>query len=301
MRKGDHERAMELARRARALRPRPPWLLTTLFELETRTGDWRAAADTLGQVQRAKALPAPQTRRHEAAVLVELSRTALANGRDRDALRYAEQAHRADSDHLAATIWLAERYADAGKARAVERVVEQQWARSPHPDLLAAYRRARPVAEPLQWVKQVERLTRLAPLNRESMIAVGLANLDAKLWGEARRHFAAAVEAGQGPPSAGLCRMMARLEEEEGQSPGAVREWLAKAAEAPPDAAWVCEVCGAAHARWQGNCARCGGFDKLVWRAPARVQPVLLAKEAEPAALPAAPVEAPPGASPPPT
>jgi HemY protein len=296
MRKGDHQHAIALARRARGLRPRTPWLLTTLFELETRTGDWRAAADTLGQVQRSKALPAPQTRRHEAAVLVELSRMAAAQGRARDALRHAEQAHRADPDHLAATIWLAERYAEADKGRAAERIVEQQWARQPHPDLLAAYRRARPVAEPLHWVKQVERLARLAPLNRETMIALGTANLDAKLWGEARRHLGAALEAGQGAPSAGLCRLMARLEEEEAQNPAAVREWLARAAEAPPDPAWVCEVCGAAHARWQGNCSRCGSFDKLVWRAPARVQPVLVAGEA-PAALPPA-ADTPPSVSP---
>ncbi|HEX2112920.1 MAG TPA: tetratricopeptide repeat protein, partial [Alphaproteobacteria bacterium] len=255
--------------------------LTTLFELETRVGDWRAAADTLGRAQRSKAIPAPQAQRHEAAVLIELSRAALANGRGRDALRAAEQAHRADPDHLAATIWLAERYVEADKPRAAERIVEQQWTRLPHPDLLVAYRRARPVAEPLQWVKQVERLVRLSPLHRESLIALGVANLDAKLWGEARRLLAAAVEAGQGEPSAGLCRLMARLEEEEGVNPAAVRDWLARAAEAPPDPAWVCEACGAAHARWQGNCSRCGSFDKLVWRAPARVQPVLI-KEAEP-------------------
>jgi HemY protein len=118
MRKGDHQRAIALARRARGLRPRTPWLLTTLFELETRTGDWRAAADTLGQAQRAKALPVPQARRHEAAVLIELSREAEAKGQGRDALRLAEQAHRADPDHLAATIWLAERYVAADKARA---------------------------------------------------------------------------------------------------------------------------------------------------------------------------------------
>jgi HemY protein len=134
-------------------------------------------------------------------------------------------------------------------------------------------------------VKQVERLARLAPLNRESMIALGLANLDAKLWGEARRHFTAALEALKGEANAGLCRLMARLEEEEGQNLGAVREWLARAAEAPPDPAWVCEVCGAAHARWQGNCSRCGSFDKLVWRAPARVQPVLVGTETPPPAL----------------
>jgi HemY protein len=276
MRKGDHDKAISLARRARALRPHTPWLLTTLFELETRVGDWRAATETLGQAHRAKAIPTPQAHRHEAAVLIELSRTAAANGRARDALRTAEQAHRADPDHLGATIWLADRYVEADKARAAERIVEQQWTRQPHPELLAAYRRARPVAEPLQWVKQVERLVRLAPLHRESMIALGIANLDAKLWGEARRHLTAAVEAGQGDPSAGLCRLMARLEEEEGVNPGAVHAWLARAAEAPPDAAWVCEACGAAHARWQGNCSRCGSFDKLAWRAPARVQPALV-------------------------
>ena len=289
MRKGDHDKAISLARRARALRPHTPWLLTTLFELETRVGDWRAATETLGQAHRAKAIPTPQAHRHEAAVLIELSRTAAANGRARDALRTAEQAHRADPDHLGATIWLADRYVEADKARAAERIVEQQWTRQPHPELLAAYRRARPVAEPLQWVKQVERLVRLAPLHRESMIALGIANLDAKLWGEARRHLTAAVEAGQGDPSAGLCRLMARLEEEEGVNPGAVHAWLARAAEAPPDAAWVCEACGAAHARWQGNCSRCGSFDKLAWRAPARVQPVLV-QPAEPPPL----LEAPP-------
>lgn len=285
MRAGDHERAMTLARRARALRPKTPWVLTTLFELETRSGNWRDAADTLAYAERAKALPAPQARRHEAAVLIELSRSAATAGRSRDALRHAEHAHRADPDHIAAAIWLAERYADAGKTRAAEKIVEQQWARAPHPDLLAAYRRARPVAEPLQWVKQVERLARLAPLHRESMIALGVANLDAKLWGEARRHLTAAIEASGGEPSAGLCRLMARLEEEENVDAAAVHRWLTRAADAPPDPAWVCGACGAAHARWQANCPRCGSFDKLEWRAPARVQPVLVHTEAAPMPL----------------
>jgi HemY protein len=297
MRKGEHERAIELARRARALRPNTPWVLTTLFELETRSGDWRAAADTLGRAQRARALPAPQVRRHEAAVLVELSRTAAANGRARDALRLAEQAHRADPDHLAAAIWLAERYVDAGKPRAAERIVEQEWARSPHPDLLAAYRRGRPVAEPLQWVKQVERLVRLSPLHRESLVALGTANLEAKLWGEARRHLTAAIHAGGDEPTVAQCRLMARIEDEEGVDRDAAHRWLTRAAEAPPDSAWVCEVCGAAHARWQANCSRCGSFDKLAWRAPARVQPILMEGKTAPAAL-AAPEEASPAPHP---
>jgi HemY protein len=230
-------------------------------------------------------------------VLVELSRKAAAEGRGRDALRFAEQAHRADLDHVAAAIWLAERYIESDKPRAAERIVEQEWTRSPHPELLTAYRRARPVAEPLQWVKQVERLVRLAPLHRESLVALGTANLDAKLWGEARRHLTEAIQAGDGQPTVGQCRLMARLEDEEGIDREAVHRWLTRAAEAPPDPAWVCEACGAAHARWQANCSRCGSFDKLAWRAPARVQPLLVQAESPPAAL-AAPEEPSPARSP---
>jgi len=287
MRAGDTAQAIELARRARTLRPKTPWVLSTLFELETRAGHWREAAETLARAQRARALPIGDVHHHEATLLIEMSRAAAAENRARDALQLAEQAHRADPEHEAASLWLAECYVGAGKMRAAERVIEQEWARRPHPDLLVFYRQARPVAEPLQWVKQVERLARLAPLHRDSMVALGAADLDAKLWGEARRHLGAAIDAFGGAPPSGICRLMARLEEEESKDSAAVRRWLARAAEAPPDPAWVCGHCGAAHARWQANCARCGSFDRLAWQAPARVQPALVAAQGEGSKVPA--------------
>lgn len=286
MREGDNTRAIELARRARGLRPKTPWVLSTLLDLETRGGAWREAAETLAQAQRTRALAAPAARHHEAAILIEQSRQALAEKRGREALRLAEQAHRAEPDHLAAVIWLAERSLDAGKARAVERLVEQEWPRRPHPELLTCYRRARPVAEPLQWVKQVERLARLAPLHIDSMIALGVANLEAKLWGEARRNFTAAIKASDDQPPASLCRLMARLEEEESGDQASARRWLARAADAPADPAWVCEACGAAHASWQALCAQCGRFDTLDWRAPSRIQSALVVAPEKPPLAP---------------
>lgn len=273
---GDRARALELARRARALRPRTPWVLTTLFELESQAGDWQGAVSTLRQAGRVHALPQATARRHEAALLIEQSRAARAKGDMRAAVRLAEQAHRAGPNHPAAVAWLAEIYVAAGKGRAAASLVEDQWARHPHPELLVAFRQARPVAEPLQWVKQVERLVRLAPLHRESLEAMAAASLDAKLWGEARRHLSAAIRASGDRPSANLCRLMARLEEEENGDPLAGRRWLARAAEAPPDPAWVCDSCGAAHARWQAMCGRCSAFDRLEWRQPDRVAPALV-------------------------
>ncbi|HJS32953.1 MAG TPA: heme biosynthesis HemY N-terminal domain-containing protein [Alphaproteobacteria bacterium] len=276
MKTGDRTRALELARRARQLRPRTPWVLTTLFELETQSDDWQGGVSTLRQAARVHALPQAAARRHEAALLIEQSRAARVKGDMRAAVRLAEQAHRAGLGHPAAVAWLAETYVAAGKGRAAASLVEDQWARHPHPELLAAFRQARPVAEPLQWVKQVERLVRLAPLHRESLEALAAACLEAKLWGEARRHLNAAIKACGDQPSANLCRLMARLEEDENDDPLAGRRWLARAAEAPPDPAWVCDGCGAAHARWQAKCGRCSAFDRLEWRAPDRVAPALV-------------------------
>ncbi|MBI3706655.1 MAG: heme biosynthesis protein HemY [Proteobacteria bacterium] len=277
MKAGDRARATELARRARTLQPKTPWVLTTLFELETAMGEWRDAAITLQSVQRAGALAPAAVKRHQAAVLIELSRQAAERGEPREAVRYAEQAYRAETDHPAAATWLARSYAAAGDQRKAGHLVEQEWARRPHPELLAAYRLARPVAQPLQWVKQVERLARLAPTHRDSLEALGTAALDAGLWGEARRHLTAAVAAAGDRPGAGLCRLMARLEEEEKNDATAMRRWLQQAAEAPADAGWICESCGAAHGRWQANCTRCGAFDRMIWRAPDRAQPALVA------------------------
>lgn len=280
MRAGERATALELARRARALKPKTPWLLTTLLELETRAGDWSGAAITLRQAARVKALPQHDARRHEAAVLVEQARAAQREARLREAVKLAEQAHRADAGHPAATAVLAEAYVVAGKGRAAASLIEEEWARHPHPELLAAYRRARPVAEPLQWVRQIERLVRQAPLHRESLEALAIACLDAKLWGEARRHLGDAIKGLHDEPSAGLCRLMARLEEDEHGDQAAVRQWLARAATAAPDPAWVCEGCGAAHGAWQAVCSRCAAFDRLQWRTPERVTPTLVAAAA---------------------
>jgi HemY protein len=299
MRVNDTKTALSLARRAAMLQPKAPWVLTTLFELETRSAAWGEAAATLERAQRVQALPDDTARRHRAAVLLERARASLAAGQPGEALRFAEQAHRADARHPAVAPFLAERYNEAGKTRASGKLIEDSWARQPHPDLVTAYRRARPVAEPLQWVKQVERLVRLAPTHTASLTALAEANLDARLWGEARRNL---MLAGGESPSAHICRLMARIEDEEKQDAAAVRAWLARAADAPRDPSWTCEACGAIHPSWQAVCSRCHAFDRLAWRAPLRVDSAIGAPTIVPPAVTAAPSPAEPPTTPsPPT
>ena len=61
-----------------------------------------------------------------------------------------------------------------------------------------------------------------------------------------------------------VCLFMADLEETAG-APGAVREWLSRAARAPRDRAWVAD--GLVSDRW-APASPIGRLDAFVWRAP---------------------------------
>jgi HemY protein len=275
LRDGESGRALGLAKRARALRPKTPWVLTTLLDLQSREGDWPGAAETLAQIGAAKALPAAELRRHAATVELELSRAAASTGQTSDALRHAKRAYRAEPDHPAVASWLAERYASAGRRGRAAKLVEQAWTRRPHPDLLTVYRQAKAPATPLAWVGEVQRLAGLAPKHPDSHRALGEAALDAELWGEARKHFTAAIAASGDAPPASFCRKLAAIEERDRGDAAAAQRWLTLAAEGHPDATWICEACGAAHAAWRPVCGRCRSFDRLAWRIPDRAIPTL--------------------------
>jgi HemY protein len=79
-------------------------------------------------------------------------------------------------------------------------------------------------------------------------------------------------------PAARICRLMAALEDAERSDDAATRLWLGRASEAPPDPLWVCTSCGAESRDWQPLCARCRGFDSLVWRVPTRAVAALAAE-----------------------
>jgi HemY protein len=271
LKSGDTIEALMLARRARDLRPRTAWVQTTLLDLETRIGDWPAAQETLRQATKHAALPPAQASRHAAAIALERARRAVLENRPEEALAQAELAWKSDPDHAAVAPFLAERYLADGRARAALRIVEQAWARSPQPELADLHARARGCGDALSRVKAAERLAALAPAHPESHLVLARAAQAARLWGEARRHLAAAIAAGGGAATAGIARRMAEIEEVEKGDQAAARGWLERAAQAPEDAGWICGACGTAHARWQAICGQCGAFDRISWTARARV------------------------------
>lgn len=276
LRTRDRPAALDFARRAYRLRPRSPWVAGSLFDLQVGASQWADAEATLDESARARLIDADTARRRRAVLQYMRSHDAGAAGASDEALRRARKANDLDPAFVPAAAWLAQLWNDIGKRSRAARMLERTWAQAPHPELLAGFRAAQSTTDPLQIVKAIQHLVASHPDHRESHLAMAEAALDARLWGEARDHLG---RAGGDDPPAGVCRLMARLEEEEHGNMEAARAWLMQASRADPDPAWCCRSCGAVVAAWMPVCASCDAFDSHEWRTPPHV-----AKLAAPAA-----------------
>lgn len=284
---GDAAAALDLAQRARRLRPQLPWAAEAVLELQMRAGHWDEARDTLADAAHRQIVPLERARRHRSAILVELSRTAERNGERRHAASFAAQAVTLTPDRAAPALREAEALIALGRTRAAGKAIERAWRTTPHPELARLYTGLHADGAPLARLTAAQRLAGENPDSEDSHVLVAEAALDARLWGEARRHLTLAIAAAPPPgPSRRLCRLMARLEESEHDNAAGTREWLDRAVSAPPDPRYVCVSCGGEAPIWHALCPSCGGFDTLAWQAgtapartvlaPAAVAPTLL-------------------------
>ncbi len=269
-------KALELAERARRLRPNTRWVTQSLFDLEIREGRWQAARDTLARMVNRRLIPGDRGRHHRGVILYELSRAAIVDGDRRRATKLAAQAQRLTPDLAAPAAHHARLLLEAGQPGPAAKAVERAWRTAPNPELAQIYGTIYRTAPPLARLKRFERLAAQNPEARESHLALAEAALAAQLWGEARRRLEQALTAEPTPPAPGgaaptprLCLMMARLEEAEHQDFARVREWLDRAVAAPPDPRHVCGDCGGESLEWRSRCPHCGNFDTLTWRMPA--------------------------------
>jgi HemY protein len=263
---GERAQALDLAERARALAPKAPWVLTRLFHLQIAARRWEAAETTLRQAIAARAVGEWAGRRSDAVLLVQLSLMAERSADRALAVERAKKALALDEALLPASLQLAALYLAGDEPRRARRTIEAAWRRQPHPDLARLYALALAEPDPVKRYRALAALEEAAPRHLETHRALARAALDAKLWGEARRHIKVAES-----PDAGFCRLTAELEQSEGANAAAARDWLARASEAEPEPAWLCRACGAAAREWSALCGHCGDFDSLAWGQAPRV------------------------------
>ena len=262
---GDTDTAMELARKAFALKPRHEETQDVLLRLQAQAEDWAGARATLGAKLKHGSMPRDLHRRRDAVLALSKARALLIEGNVAEARTAAIEANRLSPDLIPAAVMAARSLIQQDKGRQAAKLLKKAWATQPHPDLAAAFAEIAPNETPEARIKRFAQLTRSNPDHPETRMLLAELHIAAEDFPAARRALGDLVET---QPSARSVTIMAAIERGEGASDTVVKGWLAKALTVSRGPQWVCENCHHLYADWVPVCDNCGSFDTLAWKTP---------------------------------
>jgi HemY protein len=254
--------ARQFAERAFKLNPKLGWPAHALFELQCMASDWRGALDTLSAARKHHHIDRGTADRRRAVLLTAQAQDLEDTSIDQ-ALALSNEAHNLAPDLIPAGAIAGRILASRGSTAKAAKVLEKTWKLASHPDLAMAYAFARPGDSPRDRLDRIQRLARSTPHSIEGPIAVATAAIDAHDWETARKALHPLLET---QLTQRVCTLMARIEGEEHNDAGRVREWLARAVNAPRDPAWTAD--GIVSDRWAAISPVTGALDAFQWKVP---------------------------------
>jgi len=261
-REGETEAARQFAERALKLNAKLAWPVEALFDLMCKAQDWQGALATLALARRQNLFDKATAERRRAVLLTAKAQEAEDSEPER-ALGLALEAHKLAPELVPAAVIAGRVLASQGNTPRAARVLLKTWRFAPHPELATVYAYARPGDSPRDRLTRVRHLGRLTPQADEAAIAIAIASIEAHEWEEARKALGSLL----GPRlTQRVATLMARIEGEEHANAGAVREWLARAVNAPRDPAWTAD--GIVSDTWAPTSPVTGALDAFRWRVP---------------------------------
>lgn len=257
------ERALVLAERAHALRPKNAEVMDALLGLQRKKADWSGARETIRAGVRSGRLTRDVGDRRRAVLHVTEALEKEAAGDVAAARQEALAAVRLAPALPAAASLSARMLGEKGEKRGAARILIAAWRIEPHPDVAAAFAALEPGETPEARQRRFQKLFEASPESEETRLLRAEIALAAEDYETARQALGDLPFAA---PSARACALMAAVEQSTGAAQETVRAWLASAAAAPRGARWVCDNCGSVAAKWSYCCPRCDAFDALDWR-----------------------------------
>jgi HemY protein len=261
-REGELEAAKQFADRALALNPHLSWPVDALFDLQCKSHDWPGALKTLATARKYNHVEKASAERRRAVLLTALAQDLEDKDPERS-LNLSLDAHKLAPGLVPAAAIAGRMLASRGNTPKATKILQKTWQKSPHPDLATAYAYARLGDSPRDRLDRVKKLTSLNPHSLESAIAVANTAIEAKDYQTARQALEPLLE---NRLTQRVCTLMARIEGEEHGDKGAVREWLARAVNAPRDPAWTAD--GIVSEQWSAVSPVTGALDAFQWRVP---------------------------------
>ncbi len=238
------------------------WAHNALFDDVTMAADWEAALEMVD----AKATPDKASRakkRRQRTVL----RTAIAADAETSdpnaALENAQAALKLTPDFVPAALIAARVHINRAEVRKAQSLLRHVWRETGHPQVALLFTNAQSGSSAIDRLKRAKDIVGAQPQSTAAAMVLARAAMDAYEWTIARNALAMALE---NEPTAGVCALMAEIEEGENADQGKARAWLARAVRAPRDPIWVAD--GVTSETWEPVSPLTGKLDAFVWKQP---------------------------------
>ncbi|TVQ32328.1 MAG: hypothetical protein EA356_13440 [Geminicoccaceae bacterium] len=264
---GDEDAALAFARQAFAQKPYTEWVVKTLFDLLTQKGLWSEALRRVDDLKLNKVVEPEEAQRLRGLLKMLMAKELEAAGDEKEALKAAQDATRRQRSFAPAAVYASELATKLDKPKVAREVLEEAWARLPHPALAQAYAGLAPNESGDSRLARFERLATRNPTHRttlKTLIELALAD------GQNTRALRYAAQVPDSRPTAGVLQAAIEAYRAEDPKSPKIGELEALAAQAPADEAWVCEASGQIVEEWQPY-GPTGVFDSLRWQSPPRI------------------------------
>lgn len=259
---GETEAAAHFAEEAVGLAPATPWAARAVLKTQALAGEWRKALETLDRNRSSGLTEKAEYASKRAVLLTALARDEETTKPD-DAKNHALAAHKLDPSLVPAAVTAARLSSRTGDMRKAAKILEAAWKQEPHPEIADVYVHLRQGDSALDRLKRARNLTEKRSNHSEGQYAIARAALDAGEWSEARTAMEAVLRNGA---TERACLLMADIEEAEHGDRGRVREWLARAVNAPRDPVWTAD--GIVVEEWAPVSPISGRIGAFEWKVP---------------------------------
>ena len=232
---GDIPGAIEAAQDAFEANPRARWAFDVLFKSLVADFHWAEAREALSKGRAAKHISGEVYRRRKAVLMAAQADAMMDSGQHDKAEEMALAALKEAPDFAPAAAIAAHELSRHGGQKKAAKLLEDAWAKAPHPALSTAYLELYPGEAEKTRSKRITKFSNLAPNHRETKL----------LLIQDRLHSGAAVDALSAltpllkgdAPTARLCLLAAEAERALGNEMDA-RMWTERAAIAPHERDW---------------------------------------------------------------
>ena len=264
-RRGDFAAAHRHAAEAQKLNA-VPWAAEAVLQHHAANSNWAEALAAVEQSASARLIEKSAANRQRAVLKTAIALD-IQDKQPEDAVRLAREAVGLSPGLVPAAALAARLLIGQGETRKARKIIETAWDMSQHPDLAKAYLDLRSGDKASERLLRAETLLKMTPDAPEARLCVARAAVEARRFDRARVVLAplAALD-GAERPTVRACIAMAELEEAEHGPGGASREWLARAARAPRDAAWIAD--GVISDIWSPVSPVTGQLDAFRWERP---------------------------------